>query len=115
MPKAHRRYSEWTPSRIIAWGEKSGPNVGKLFREIMAIRPHPEQGYRSCLGIIRLEKEYGSRRLEQACKRALAIGSPSYKSVKSILKAGLDKQELLILPDPKPIEHPNIRGRGYYQ
>ncbi len=115
MPKAHQKYNEWTPSRIIAWGEKSGESVGKLFREIMEKRPHPEQGYRSCLGIIRLEKEYGSTRLEAACKRTLAIRSPSYKSVKSILKAGLDKQELLTLPETKSVEHPNIRGREYYQ
>lgn len=115
MPKAHQKCSEWTPSRIIAWGEKTGTNVGNIFRKIMANRPHPEQGYRSCLGIIHLEKGYGSERLEAACKRALRIGSPSYKSVKSILKTGLDKQQLLIDEETDPVKHQHIRGSDYYQ
>jgi len=115
MPKSHREYGEWTPSRIILWGETVGSSVGEIFGEIMASRPHPEQGYRSCLGIIRLEKQYGKERLHAACKRALAIGSPSYKSVKSILKSGLDNQELPVREEVEPIEHQNIRGADYYQ
>lgn len=115
MPKSHRQHSQWTPSRIISWGEKAGLSVGKMFSEIMKSRPHPEQGYRSCLAIIRLRDKYGNERLEAACKRALVIGSPSYKSVKSILKTGLYKQELLTLERSKPVEHKNIRGSDYYQ
>lgn len=115
MPRSHREYYGWNPSRIIAWGEKSGDSVGEVFEKIIASRSHPEQGYRSCLGIIRLEKKYEKDRLEAACKRALAIGSPSYKSVKSILKTGLDKQQLLTTPESEPVDHHNIRGADYYQ
>jgi len=115
MPKAHQKYNEWSPSRIIEWGEKTGINVGNIFREIMASRPHPEQGYRSCLAIMHLAKEYGNSRLEAACKRALAIGSPFYKSVKSILKTGLDKQQLLLAEETEPMKHQHLRGSDYYQ
>ncbi len=115
MPKAHQKYNEWTPSRVISWGEKAGLSVGEIFRGIMASRPHPEQGFRSCLAIMRLAKEYGNSRLEAACKRAIGIGSPSYKSVKSILKTCLDKQKLLIAKETEPVKHQHIRGSDYYQ
>jgi transposase len=78
-------------------------------------KPHPEQGFRSCLGILRLEKTYGVQRLEAACRRGISIGAASYRSIASILKTGLDKA---FLPETNreadPIQHGNIRGRGYY-
>jgi transposase len=116
MPEAHRRHAEWTPSRIVAWAERSGPATGALVTEIMASRPHPEQGFRSCLGIMRLGRRYGDDRLEAAAARALAIRGLSYRSVESILKAGLDG---LPLPDAEPVTsigvHANVRGPAYYE
>jgi hypothetical protein len=116
MPKSHRRYLEWTPSRIIAWAGKSGPKTEKLVTRILENRPHPEQGFRSALGIVRLSKHYTPERVEKASIRALAMGACSYKSVKSILKNGLDRQPLLFehLEEAQPPTHRNIRGRDYY-
>ena len=117
MPKAHREYAEWSPQRLIRWGEKMGPHTAELIRQIMAARAHPQQGYRSCLGILRLEKNYGSSRLEAACRRALVIGGLSFKSVESILKRRLDQQPLPVVntsTEPVLPEHTNIRGRHYF-
>lgn len=115
MPRAHREHAEWTPSRIVEWAAKMGPNTRLLCEAILAHNCHPEWGYRSCLGIFRLSKRYGAERLEQACQRAHAAGARSYKSVASILDRGLDKE-----PDERsttqstPTYHENIRGGGYY-
>ncbi len=116
MPKSHQRHLEWTPSRIIHWAGKNGPNTQKIVTLIMENRPHPEQGFRSCLGIMRLANHYSSQRLEKACARALTIKAFAYKSVKSILKNGLDQQPLLFdQPDPQSaLNHNNIRGNHYY-
>ena len=116
MPKSHQRYLEWTPSRIIKWAGKTGPKTEKLVTQILENRPHPEQGFRSALGIVRLGKHYTPERVEKASIRALAIGACSYKSVKSILKSGLDRQPLLFEQpeEAQPPAHPNIRGRHYY-
>ena len=117
MPKSHREYAQWSPQRLIRWGEKMGPHTAKLISQIMAARTHPQQGYRSCLGILRLEKNYGASRLEAACRRALAIGGLSFKSVESILKRQLDQQPLPVVEtttEPVLPEHPNIRGSDYF-
>jgi transposase len=116
MPESHRRHAEWTPSRIIAWAEKTGPSTAKLASEVMAFRAHPEQGFRSCLGIIRLGGRFGPERLERACARALTVKAHSYRSVESILKTGLDQKPL----PGEPVErihpdHANVRGPGYYE
>jgi transposase len=117
MPKSHLRYLQWTPSRVIGWAGKTGPHTEKLVTRILESRPHPEQGFRSALGIVRLSQHYTPERVEKACRRALCIGSYSYKSVKSILKNGLDQQPLLFehppAQDPPPL-HSNIRGKHYY-
>jgi len=116
MPKAHQKYLEWTPSRIMDWAGQNGPNTRSLVTCIIESRRHPEQGYRSCLGIIRLGKRYSPERVEAACGRALLLKAYSYKSVESILKTSLDKQDLPESSSPeKPIIHYNIRGRDYYQ
>jgi transposase len=116
MPKSHQRYLEWTPSRIIRWAEKNGPKTQKLITQILDSRTHPEQGYRSSLGIMRLGKAYSSERLEAACERALFINAYSYKSVHSILKNGLDQQPFLFeeIENTQPLNHHNIRGKHYY-
>jgi transposase len=75
MPKAHQRHLQWTPSRIINWAGKTGPSTQRMVTEIMQRKPHPEQGFRSCLGVMRLGKRYTPRRLEKACERAVAIGA----------------------------------------
>ena len=116
MPEAHRRHAAWTPGRIVAWAERSGPATGQLVTLIMAGRPHPEQGFRSSVGIMRLGRRYGDDRLEAAAARALAVRAHSYRSVESILKAGLDA---LPLPGDEPEStigvHANVRGPAYYE
>ena len=89
MPVGHRSYADWSPSRIINWASKVGPCCGEICKKIMDQREHPELGYRSCLGVINLEKKYSSKRLENACHRAIEIGGISFQSVKSILSKGL--------------------------
>jgi transposase len=118
MPKSHQQYLEWTPTRILAWANKTGPKTAELAQEILNRRAYPEQGYRACLGLLRLGKAYGNDRLEAACERALGLGAYSYKSVKSILSTGLDQQPLLQAKGPSkrvPLGHKNIRGANYYQ
>jgi len=115
MPLSHQRYLEWTPSRLIRWAEKIGPSTGKCVEEILGTRAHPEQGFRACLGILRLAKSYGEQRLEAACQRAQRLASYSYKTVASILKQGLGQRSLGSAPKLPPVEHPNIRGPQYYQ
>lgn len=116
MPESHRRHAEWTPARITAWAARTGPATAKLAEAIMAARPHPEQGFRSCLGIVRLGDRYGKDRLEAACQRALVVRAYSYRSVESILRTGLDRKPLP--PEPTDRVHPdhdNVRGPDYYQ
>jgi transposase len=115
-PKSHRRHLEWTPSRIIDWAGKIGPNCAEAAQHILHSKPHPEQGYRSCLGLIRLGKNYGHERVEAACGRALALDICSYQRIKSMLKTG---RESCPLPDrsdskPRPNASACIRGAAYY-
>ena len=116
MPESHRRHAQWTPSRIIAWAQKTGPHTAEMVEAVMADRPHPEQGFRSCLGIMRLGGHYGTERLEAACERALRVHSLNYRSIESILKNGLDKQPLRgETPQRTHPPHANVRGPDYYQ
>ena len=118
MPKAHQQFLDWTPSRILRWAQQLGPNTEKLMTHILENKPHPQQGFRACLGIFRLGKQYSKERLEAACAYALSIHGFFYKSVESILKHGLDQKNTLGLPsreEPLPLAHPNIRGKKYYQ
>jgi transposase len=114
MPSSHRRYTEWTIERIHRDAAAIGPSAAALTTLILESRPHPEQGYRACIGILRLARQYGAERLEAACDRGLDIGARSYGSIQSILKHGLDRpprpaSQGELLPD-----HPNIRGPRYY-
>ncbi len=115
MPKSHRAYAEWTPERLVRWADKTGPATAAVIHSILARYVHPQQGFRSCLGIMRLGKTYSAERLEAACLRVLAIGSPSYKSLESILRRGLEDQAL---PEQSEltlaIDHDNVRGAEYF-
>jgi transposase len=120
MPKAHQQFLDWTPSRILRWAQQLGPNTEKLVTHILENKPHPQQGFRSCLGIFRLGKQYSKERLEAACAYALSINGFFYKSVQSILKNRLDQKHTLLpnkdeSPLLLPLPHPNIRGKEYYQ
>jgi len=117
MPPEHRGYAEWSPSRFIQWAGKTGASTAQLVEKILATRPYPEQGYRACLGIIRLGQHYEPERVEAAAERALKFNACSYRSMKAILTAGLDRQQD---NGERPVQmslslHQNIRGREYYQ
>lgn len=116
MPQAHQAYAQWTPQRLIHWAEKTGPATAQVVAAILASRPHAQQGFRSCLGIMRLGKTYGDDRLEAACRRALAIQATSYKSIEAILRHRLDQAPLPTSTSGStpPLRHPNIRGADYF-
>jgi transposase len=113
-PKSHQRYLEWTPGRMIEWARKIGPQCAKAVEYILAHKPHPEMGFRSCLGIIRLGKGAGEQRLEAACARALRFEICSYQSIKSILERGLERQTEEPQVPPPGGAHENVRGQDYY-
>ncbi len=114
MPSSHRRYRDWTHERIRRDAAKVGPDADTLIEVILRSRPHPEQGFRSAIGILGLVKRYGPERVDAACARALLLNARSYKSVAAILKNGTDKTAAAT-QEPAPILfHSNIRGRGYY-
>jgi transposase len=124
MPERHRAPLAWSPERLIAWAARTGPATAELIQAIMASRPHPELGYRSCLGIMRLSGRYPQPRMEAACRRALVIGARSYRSVESILAHGLDATPLpgedtdeldQQQPADPPRLHDQLRGPTYYQ
>lgn len=115
MPSAHRAHAEWTPSRILSWAGSVGIGTRALCEAILGDRPHPEQGFRSCLGILRLGKRYGDLRLEAACVRALAVRARSYRHVESMLKNGLDRVVDSDAPTTLLLTHENVRGPRYYQ
>jgi transposase len=113
-PKSHRDYGAWPPSRMVSWAATIGPSTAAVVERILADKPHPEQGYRSCMALIRTAKAYGHDRTEAACGRALAIGSPTRKSVEAILKRGLDRVPLADEKTPNIVVHENIRGGDYF-
>ena len=115
MPIAHQRYSEWSPGRFLNWGLDVGPYTRDIVQHLLNKSAHPEQGYRACFGTLTLAKRYGKERLEAACYRALAIGSPKRRSILSILEKGLDQQPLQKSESPPVKLHENIRGATHYQ
>jgi transposase len=114
MPSSHRRHAGWTHERILNAAAAIGTDTATLAEVILRHRPHPEQGFRACLGILRLARQYGADRLEAACRRGLEIGARSYGSINSILEKGLDRQPLAQPAEELPLDHPNIRGSRYY-
>jgi len=114
MPAHHKFREDWTPQRLLAWAARVGPNVAIFAEAVMRDRKHPEQGYRTCLGVIRLADRFGRDRLDAACNRALEINARSYSSVHSILKNGLDSKPRTRATEEPAITHPNIRGADYF-
>jgi transposase len=117
MPQSHRKHMEWSPGRFLNWANQTGPRTRDLVRHLLQDKPHPEHGYRACLGLLGLSRKYTPQRLEAACERALGLRAPNYRSVKSILETGLDrrklppqKEDLFTTPG-----HENVRGPHYYQ
>jgi len=116
MPKSHRAHAEWSPRRLIQWGESIGPSAGTVVEHLLRSKPHPEQGYRTCLGLLALARQYTEPRFEAACRLAMHLGSPTRKSVKSILESGRDLRPASAT-EPLALElpaHGNVRGPGYY-
>jgi transposase len=114
-PKSHQAHLEWPPSRMVNWARSIGPNTAQLFERILGEKPHPEMGYRSCLGIIRLAQQYSVQRVEAAAERALLTQACRYQSVKSILKNSLDTLPLAPpQPGSSPRMHDNVRGSEYF-
>jgi transposase len=116
MPKNHKNYGDWSPERLLRWAHTLGDSVEKCVEQILASQVHPQQGYRSCLGLIQLSKQFGAVRLNAACARALASNAVSRRSIQSILKTGLDQRpfEVKVVSLPLPL-HDNVRGSAYYQ
>jgi transposase len=115
MPSAHRRYADWTPSRLRREATQIGPATAGLVELILKAKPHPEQGFRACLGILRLVRSYGTERVEAACQRGIDIGARTYGSVVSILRNNLDRAyRPQPVPDTPSVQHGNIRGGRYY-
>lgn len=120
MPHAHRKHMQWTPGRLLNWGQNIGTGTRAVVQWQLENRPHPEQGYRACLGLLNLSKTYGEQRLEAACRRALAIGSPTRKRIIAILKAKLDQHpDLFPAADTAAATasrtHSNVRGADYFR
>jgi len=117
-PKSHQAHLEWTPSRMVQWAQTIGPHTAQLIERIMADKPHPEMGYRGCLGVIRLAEKYSHARMEAAAERALLTGACRYRSIESILKNSLHQQPLpstsAPATPPSP-PHDNIRGAEYFE
>lgn len=114
MPKSHRAHREWSPGRFLNWAQEIGPATLATIRHQLTDRPHPEHGYRACLGLLNLARRYSKARLEAACARAQRIGSPTYRSVSSILANGLDRQATGPAAEASLPSHGNIRGAHYY-
>lgn len=114
MPSSHRRYADWTPKRLRAEAAGIGPATAGLVERILEDRPHPEQGFRACMGILSLKRGFGATRLEAACCRGIDLNARTYGAIADILKNGLEKAFLEPAPEVDPVLHANIRGPGYY-
>ncbi len=114
MPRAHREHAAWTPTRLINWGASIGANTCAVVEHLLKSKPHPEQGYRACLGLLSLARQYGQGRLEAASTLAVKLQSPTRKSVLSILKTGRDQRQPATPEQIDLPEHTNVRGPKYY-
>ena len=115
MPAAHRAHMEWTPQRLIEWGQSIGPCTGAVVTRVLEQHKHPEHGYRSCLGLLSLTKRYGKDRLEAACTLALQLGVCQYRHVRNILANNRDQTIQNSAGEWVSPEHAHVRGARYYQ
>ena len=115
MPAAHRAHMEWTPQRLIHWGQDIGVATAVVVTRLLEERKHPEHGYRACLGLLALAKRYGKPRLEAACVLALQIGVCRYRHVRDILANNRDQSQLTVTDDWVSPDHAHVRGPTYYQ
>ena len=112
MPPQHRWYAEWSPERFVRWGRALGANVEAVIEQVLKDAKYPPQGFRSCRGILSLEKSYGAARLDRACRRALSYRLCSYRRIQNMLKLGLEEEQ-----EQQPLSfpsHDNVRGSDYY-
>jgi transposase len=114
MPSAHRRYAEWSPERFGRWARTIGPHTEGLVTAILAHRPHPEQGFRTCLGVLRLYRGLAAGRAEAVSAHAVAIGALTYKSIAAVLTHNRDRARSAASENAAVITHPNVRGPGYF-
>ena len=114
LAPAHRKVAGWNSQRFLDWAGKIGPHTQATVDHLLHVRAHPQQAYRTCLGLMRLAKTYGNERLEAACERALRIQAVTWRSIDSILKHGLDRQVKAATQASLPLDHANVRGPGYY-
>jgi transposase len=114
MPPHHRFVAEWSPQRFVRWGKAKGPATAAMVEALLAAKAHPEQAYRACLGLLRLADVHGAERLDNACRRALHFRATSYKAVKNILDAELDRVAVDEGPAAPPRSHELLRGGAYY-
>jgi len=113
---SHQHMSDWNKDRLLSWANKIGPATNHLVEQVLQRSNHAQIGIRACLGLLSLHKEFGQERLEAACRRAVASGSWSVSSIRSMLKHGLDQQILqLTIPDLHNVVHGNIRGARYFR
>ena len=115
MPPNHRYYATWSSNRFIRWARSIGDNVEEVIKNVLKSRNHPEQAFKSCMGILNLVKEYGPERLDKACERALYFGFYSYKRIKNVLDRGLEKDALTEQKELFITSHENLRGSEYYK
>jgi hypothetical protein len=116
-PASHRAHLEWTPSRLIEWGRSVGVHTAAVIDHVIRSKPHPEQGYWSALGILRLSRSCGAERLELACARALDIPSPHYRTIKTMLKQrmeGVRSSESAAAESSAALGAANVGGPRYY-
>ena len=115
MPPEHQAIGGWNDARLLDWAARIGHDTQAAVRVMLGTRKHPQQSYRACLGVLRLAKSFGDARLEAACTRALHLNAASYRSIHSILKHGLDRQQpATVAQTSLPLEHANVRGSDYY-
>ena len=116
MPASHKAHREWTPQRLLDWGERIGPQTRQIVEHQLTHKPHPEMGYRACLGLLSLARQYGNARLEAAASRAVQLRALNGRTVRNLLKQGLDQQPLPkpATPAAQPSSHENVRGADYY-
>lgn len=118
MPPEHQAVAGWDDNRLLNWAQKIGPHAEATVQLMLNARRHPQQSYRACMGVLQLSKSFGNSRVEAACARALKLNAANYRSINSILKNGLDRQDSAAnsssVQSSLPLTHTNVRGSKYF-